>query len=98
MAPIADTAPEDRVTRAAALLDAVARDSESAVDFEVPLRCGVAANRLHAHTGTVPTALPTIGDDATAIAAAVADAIDLLMGLPAENLSDAVLDALSQVR
>lgn len=85
------------IAQAAALLEAVARDSERAVDFEVPLRCGQAANRLHTVLGFAPT-LPFIGDDATDIRTALGEAITLLSVLPSDELSDPILDALLDAR
>ena len=89
------TAP---LAQAAALLDAVARDSEQAVDYEVPLRCGQAANRLYALLGQTLTDLPSVGDDAATIADALAAAILLLSSLPHDALIDPVLDALHEAR
>ena len=74
--------PNTALANAAALLDAIARDSEDAADFDVPLSCGLAASRLHAALGYVPTHLPDIGDDITRIRAALSDALRLLSSLP----------------
>ena len=82
------------LAQAAALLDAVARGSEQAVDDEVPLRCGQAANRLYALLGHTLTALPLVGDDAKQIAGALTEAITLLSALPHHAMIDPVLDAL----
>lgn len=92
------TGPTAAIARAAVLLEAVARDSEQAADFEVPLRCGQAANRLHAVLGYVPAQLPAIGDDATGIRTALDQAITLLSSLPQDELSDPLLDALLDAR
>jgi hypothetical protein len=86
------------VARVAGLLEAVARDCEQAVDFVVPLRCGQAANRLHALLGYTPTQLPLVGDDLTSIASGLSEAITLLSSLPQDGLSDPILDALLAVR
>jgi hypothetical protein len=86
------------LAQAAALLDAVARGSEQAVDFEVPLRCGQAANRLYALLGHTLTDVPLVGDDAEEIATAAAEAIILLSSLPHDALTDPVLDALLEAR
>ena len=86
------------LTRAAALLDAVARDSEAAPDFDVPLCCGIAAGRLHGLLGAEPMVVLTVGDDAAAIGDAITEAITLLSGLPTDQLSDPVLDALHEAR
>jgi hypothetical protein len=86
------------IARAAALLDGVARDSEAAVDFEVPIRCGQAANRLYTVLRATTPAVPLVGDDFAAIRAAVSQAITLLGSLPPEELVEPVLDALVQAR
>ncbi len=86
------------VVHAAALLEAVARDSEDAVDFDVPLRCGRAANRLYAALGFSSPQLPFVGDDTTAIAAAIGEAITLLSTLPGDEITDPILDALLDAR
>jgi hypothetical protein len=86
------------LAHAAALLDAVARGSEQAVDFEVPLRCGQAANRLYALLGQTLTEVPLVGDDAKQIAAALTEAITLLSSLPQAAMTDPVHDALLQAR
>lgn len=86
------------IASAAALLEAVARDSEQAVDFEVPLRCGQAANTLHAVIGSTPNRLPTVRDVAEDIRVAIDEAVSLLSALPADELTDPVLDALLHAR
>ena len=86
------------LAHAAALLDAVARGSEQAVDYEVPLRCGQAANRLYALLGQTLTDIPLVDDDAEAVAGALAGAITLLAALPEDELTAPVLDALLQAR
>lgn len=86
------------LAQAAALLEAVARDSEAAVDFDVPLRCGLAANRLHTALGSTRSQLPFIGDNAADIAAAIAIATTLLSSLPDEEITDPILDALLDAR
>ena len=90
--------PSAGIARAAALLEAVARDSEAAVDFEVPIRCGQAANRLHTLLGATSSTVPLVGDDADAIRAALSEAITLLSSLPPAELAEPVLDALVQAR
>ena len=92
------TTPTTALAQAAALLDAVARGSEHAVDYEVPLRCGQAANRLYGLLGHTLTDVPLVGDDAADIATAVAEAITLLSSLPHDALTDPVLDALLDAR
>jgi hypothetical protein len=92
------TNPAAQIAQAAGLLEAIARDSENTVDFDVPLRCGQAANRLHAALGRSATQLPAVGDDATEIAAALGKAITLLATLPGDQLTDPVLDALLDAR
>jgi hypothetical protein len=86
------------LAQAAALLDAVARGSEQAVDFEVPLRCGQAANRLYGLLGHKLTEVPLVADDAETINGALSEAITLLSTLPADALTDPVLDALLEAR
>ena len=86
------------VSQAAALLEAVARDSEAAVDFDVLLRCGRAANRLHIAMGSTCSQLPFVGDNAADIAAAIGEATTLLSSLPSEEITDPILDALLDVR
>jgi hypothetical protein len=86
------------LAQAAALLEAVARDSEAAVDFDVPLRCGRAANRLHAALGSTCSQLPFVGDDAAEIAAAIGEATALLSSLPSDEITDPILDALLDAR
>jgi hypothetical protein len=86
------------LAQAAALLDAVARGSEQAVDDEVPLRCGQAANRLYALLGHTLTDVPLVADDAEAITGALAEAITLLSALPHAAMTDPVLDALLEAR
>lgn len=86
------------IAQAAALLEAIARDSEHAVDFEVPLRCGQAANRLHAALGFTSPQLPFVGDNATDIGAALGEAITLLSTLPSDEITDPILDALLDAR
>ena len=86
------------LAQAAALLDAVARGSEQAVDDEVPLRCGQAANRLYALLGQTLTEVPLVGDDAKQIAGALTEAITLLSSLPHDAMTDPVLDALLEAR
>ena len=93
-----DQAPANPISQAAALLEAVARDSEGAVDFDVPLRCGQAANLLHGASQLRPAQIPFIGDVAEDIRAAIDKAVALLSALPDEDLSDPVLDALLQAR
>ena len=94
--------PTADLIAAAALLEAVARDSETAVDFEVPIRCGQAATRLHSVLGTPIPAPPLVGDDLAAIRTAVAAAITKLSSALAAPQTDAahdsVLDALVQAR
>jgi hypothetical protein len=90
--------PTGKIAHAAALLDAVARDSEQAVDFDVPLRCGRAAARLHAVLGFSPTQVPFVGDDAADIATAIAEATAVLSSLPDDELTDPILDAILDVR
>jgi hypothetical protein len=92
------TTPTTTLAQAAALLDAVARGSEHAVDYEVPLRCGQAANRLYGLLGHTLTDIPLVGDDAEEIAIAVSEAITLLSALPHNALTDPVLDALLEAR
>jgi hypothetical protein len=86
------------LAQAAALLDAVARGSEQAVDFEVPLRCGQAANRLYALLGQTLTEVPLVRDDAATIGGALAEAITLLSSLPQDAMTDPVLYALLEAR
>jgi hypothetical protein len=86
------------LAQAAALLEAVARDSEAAVDFDVPLRCGRAANRLHAALGSTCSQLPFVGDDAADLAAAIGEATTLLSSLPSDEITDPILDALLDAR
>ena len=90
--------PTASLARAAALLEAVARDSEQAVDFDVPLCCGIAAGRLHTVLGFSPAQLPLVGDDAGDIRAALTEAVTLLSTLPLDQISDPVLDALLNAR
>jgi hypothetical protein len=90
--------PTASLALAAALLEAIARDSEQAVDFDVPLRCGQAAGRLNAELGFSPTQLPFVGDDAADIRAALSEAIMLLSALPEDQITDPVLDALLDAR
>jgi hypothetical protein len=92
------TTPTTTLAQAAALLDGVARGSEHAVDYEVPLRCGQAANRLYGLLGHTLTDVPLVSDDAEEIATAVAEAITLLSALPHDALTDPVLDALLEAR
>jgi hypothetical protein len=92
------TTPATALAQAAALLDAVARGSEHAVDYEVPLRCGQAANRLYGLLGHTLTDVPLVGDDADEIATAVDETITLLSWLPHDALTDPVLDALHEAR
>jgi hypothetical protein len=92
------TRPARKIAHAAALLDAVARDSEHAVDFDVPLRCGRAAGRLHAELGFTPTQLPFVGDDAADIASAIAEATTVLASLADDELTDPILDAILDAR
>ncbi|WAX58517.1 hypothetical protein M6B22_07065 [Jatrophihabitans cynanchi] len=87
-----------KISHAAALLDAVARDSEQAVDFDVPLRCGRAAGRLHAVLGFTPAQLPFVGDDVADIGTAIAEATAVLSSLPDDELTDPVLDAILDAR
>ena len=86
------------LAQAAALLDAVARGSEQAVDFEVPLRCGQAANQLYGLLGHTLTEVPLVADDAETINGALSEAITLLSTLPADALTDPVLHATLQAR
>lgn len=90
--------PSAIIARAAALFDGVARDSESAADYEVPIRCGQAANALHALLGAAPTRVPLIDDDATSITAALQSAITALESLPPQPTSKPVLEALTHDR
>jgi len=96
--PTASIGKATPITQAAALLEAVARDSETAADFEVPIRCGQAANRLHTLLGFTPNQVPFVGDDEDAITAAIGEAITLLSSLPAGALTDTVLYALLDAR
>jgi hypothetical protein len=98
MHPIDPPEPASPIAHAATLLEAVARDSEYAVDFDVPLRCGQAANQLHAFLGSAPTQLPSVDDDVENIRTAITDAITLLCSLPDDELSDPVIDALCHAR
>ena len=93
-----DQSTANRIAQAAALLEAVARDTERAVDFDVPLRCGQAATLLHGTIGFTPTQIPFVGDVAEDIRGAIDQAVALLSALPDEDLSDPVLDALLQAR
>ncbi len=86
------------LAQAAGLLEAVARDSETAVDFDVPLRCGRAANRLHTALGATCAQLPFVGDNAADIAAAITEATALLSSLPSDEITDPILDALLDAR
>jgi hypothetical protein len=86
------------LAQAAALLDAVARGCEQSVDDVVPLRCGQAANQLYALLGHTLTEVPLVGDDAKAIAGALAEAITLLSSLPRDALTDPVLYSLLEAR
>lgn len=90
--------PAASLALAAALLEAIARDSEQAVDVDVPLRCGRAAGRLNAVLGFSPTQVPFVGDDAADIRAALSETITLLSGLPEDQITDPVLDALIDTR
>jgi hypothetical protein len=92
------SAPTNPIAHAAALLEAVARDSGQSVDFDVPLHCGQAAGRLHTVLGYAPTQLPLVGDVAEDVRAAVEEAVTLLAGVPAGDLTEPVLDALLQAR
>lgn len=92
------TSSQAAVAQAAALLEAIARDSENAVDFDVPLRCGQAAARLHTALGFTCSQLPLVGDDATDIGAALREAITLLSCLPGTDITDPILDALLDAR
>jgi len=83
------------VEQAAALLEAVARDCETAADFEVPFRAGLAANQLHALMVGGPAELPFVGDHAADVHAAITDALRLLATLPDEDLSEQILDAIA---
>ena len=88
------TATETATGQAGALLEAIARDSDTALDFEVPLRCGRAADLLP-HTGF---AVPRLADDHCELTTALAQALALLESLPAVAVTDAVLDAVTQTR
>ena len=88
------TATETATGQAGALLEAIARDSDTALDFEVPLRCGRAADLLP-HCGF---AVPRLADEYGELAAALAQALALLESLPAVAVTDAVLDAVTQTR
>lgn len=90
--------PSAIIAHAAALLDGVARDSESGADYEVPIRCGQAATALHALIGTAPTVIPLIDDDATSITAALQSVIAALESLPTRAASKPVLEALTHAR
>lgn len=83
------------VERAATVLEAVARHCDAAADPDVPIRCGRAADRLR---GRAAPAVPVISDDPTAVSAALSEADALLRSLPEADLSDAVLDALADIR
>ena len=96
--PADPTGSAAAIARAAVLLEAVARHSEHAVDAEVPLRCGVAANRLHTALGYVPMDIPHVGDNASDIADALSQVIGLLSGLQPDQLTDPVLDAVLDAR
>jgi hypothetical protein len=96
--PMTTIDPTTSIALAAALLEAIARDSEQAVDFDVPLRCGQAASRLHTVLGFSPTQLPFVGDDATDIRTALGEALTLLSGLAEDQITDPILDALLDVR
>lgn len=96
--PGVPTGVQHALSRAAALLEGVARDSEHAVDHQVPLRCGVAANQLRAHGGTALTEPVSIPDDATLIANTIGQALALLTSLPELELSDPVLNAVIEAR
>ena len=85
---------EAAIGQAGALLEAIARDSDTALDFEVPLRCGRAADLLP-HTGF---AVPRLADDHGELTTALAQALALLESLPAVAVTDAVLDAVTQTR
>jgi hypothetical protein len=98
MNPTTQSPVTDDLLNAAALLEAVARDSERAVDPEVPIRCGISANRICALLGLVPYALPDVGDDAVAITRAVDDSIRLLTTHLAADVPDQLLDALQQAQ
>lgn len=94
--------PASDLAAAAALLDAVARDSEGAVDFEVPIRCGQAANRLYSVLDVAALTPPLVGDDrdaiTTALAAAITNLSTALAAAETEAAHDAVLDALVQAQ
>jgi hypothetical protein len=90
--------PDTALARAAALLDAIARDSEQAVDVDIPLSCGHAAGRLHAALGYVPTDLPPVGDDTAHIRAALDQALTLLATLPPHRATGPVHDAARAAR
>lgn len=85
------------LARAGALLEAVARDCEDALDAEVPLRCGRAADLLEMAT-TRPAPIPLLPDRAVPLRTAVERAHMLLVSLPIDALSDAVLDAIVETR
>ena len=88
------TAAENATGQAGALLEAIARDSDTALDFEVPLRCGRAADLLP-HTGF---AVPRLPDEYGELTAALAQALALLESLPAVVVTDALLDAVAEAR
>ena len=88
------TAAQATIGRAGALLEAIARDSDTALDLEVPLRCGRAADLLP-HAGF---AAPRLADQYGELTTALAHALALLESLPAEAVTDAVLDAVTQTR
>jgi hypothetical protein len=95
---VSDDAAAEQIVRAAELLEAVARDCEQAVDFEVPLRAGRAAACLQSVLPGRRLAPPSLRDDADAVRAALGEAVTLLAALPPEQLIDPVLDALAQAQ
>jgi hypothetical protein len=99
MALFVEPSPEATIARAAALLEAVARVSGDAVDADVPIRCGLAADTLHRLLGAGREPPPFVVDGgAVHIRAAISDAITALTALPTEALTDAVLDAVLDAR
>jgi hypothetical protein len=88
------TAADTATGRAGALLEAIARDSDTALDFEVPLRCGRAADLLP-HSGF---AVPRLADEYGQLAAALGQALALLESLSAVAVTGAVLDAVTETR
>lgn len=92
------TNPDTAIAFAACLLDAIARDAEDAVDAEVPITCGLAAEHLYGSGVDPLITAPAVGDDLYVICDALITADTLLSTLPPAAMTESVYAAQAYVQ